>query len=369
MSKVLNPFVYWAQSEENLFIKVDLKDAENTDFVLEERKLQFESKGVGAHGSSNYGFALDFYSKIDSDASTCKVLGSKIDFNIIKAEKGWWPRLTSKPQKPGWLKIDFDRWQSEDDVNSEEEKVRDVRDDYADLYEKLQKEEFGYTKEDIKKVYLIIYNLMMFVGFTYIVTVLAIRYIRDGAKCFPEIYDVIGTTVRYLHILQFSEVILVLIKWTSGSLITSFIQIGGRIAIILLLIDPEPRIQVDPVVSYLYLIWSSIEIIRYPFYIAQVCKINLSLLTWLRYSAWIVLYPLGLSSEVIIVYKSIPFLDETKRFSLSLPNQYNISFALVTLLRIYLVFLAFPVAYMLISHMYKARVKKFGLKHRKQIKS
>lgn len=78
--------------------------------------------------------------------STCKVQDSKIDFNIAKVEKSWWPRLTSKPQKPAWLKIDFDRWQSEEDANSDTEKVRDVREDYADLYNRLQKEEIGYMK-------------------------------------------------------------------------------------------------------------------------------------------------------------------------------------------------------------------------------
>lgn len=71
---------------------------------------------------------------------------SKIDFNIVKRNKDWWPRLTSKPQKPAWLKIDFDRWQSEEDLNSDDEKVRDIREDYPDLYNRLQKEEFGYIK-------------------------------------------------------------------------------------------------------------------------------------------------------------------------------------------------------------------------------
>lgn len=57
-------------------------------------------------------------------------------------EKGWWSRLTSKPQKPAWLKIDFDRWQSEEDPN--EEDVNDIREDYPGLYEQLQREELGY---------------------------------------------------------------------------------------------------------------------------------------------------------------------------------------------------------------------------------
>ncbi|KAK4883221.1 hypothetical protein RN001_006540 [Aquatica leii] len=368
MPQLLSPFVYWAQSEDNLFIKVDLKDVKNPEVKLEERKLQVEAKGVGAHGINSYGFSLDFYSEINCDASVCKVLDSKIDFNIVKVEKSWWPRLTSKPQKPGWLKIDFDRWQSEDDANSEEERVRDVRDDYADLYEKLKKEEFGYTKEDLKKVYLIIYNLLMFVGFTYVVSVLGVRYLRDGADFYPEVYDVLGSTIRYLHILQFSEVILLLIGWKPGAFLPSILQIGGRLLIIYLLIEPEPRLQIDSCIFFLYLVWSAVEIIRYPYYIMQVCKIKVSFLTWLRYTVWIVLYPIGFTCEGTVLYKSIPFLDDSKRFSISMPNPYNITFSLVTVIRIYLLLFFIPTVYVLMSHMYKARAKKYGTKSWKKQK-
>lgn len=77
--------------------------------------------------------------------SIYKVSDNKIDFTLIKAEKGWWSRLTSQLQKPAWLKIDFDRWQSEEDLNDDEE-IRDIREDYPDLYDRLQKEELGYRK-------------------------------------------------------------------------------------------------------------------------------------------------------------------------------------------------------------------------------
>lgn len=71
-----------------------------------------------------------------------KITDHKINLTLPKVEKAWWPRLTSQPQKPAWLKIDFDRWQSEDDLLDEE--VRDIREDYPGIYEKLQKQEMGY---------------------------------------------------------------------------------------------------------------------------------------------------------------------------------------------------------------------------------
>lgn len=358
----LNPFVYWAQNEETIFLKIDLKDVKNPDIKFEERYFQFEAQGVGAHGNENYGFSLDFYSEINYDASVCKVLGSKIDCNIVKAKKSWWPRLTSKPQKPGWLKIDFDRWQSEDDLNSEDEKLRDIRDDYADLYERLKKEEFGYTKEDLKKVYFVIYNLAMFVGFTYVVAIQSVCYLRYGADSFLEFYNAIGSVMKYLHFFQFSEIILILIGWRSGAVLPAFMQIVGRLLVINLLIDPEPRLHKEGVLFLLYFIWSSIELIRYPYYITQVCNIKVPLLKWLRYNIWIVSYPIGFTCEAIVMYTSIPYLEESKRFSVSMPNAYNFSFSFATVIRVFLLTCMFPLAVFLMTHMYRAKVKKFSSK-------
>lgn len=77
--------------------------------------------------------------------SNYKVIDRQVDFVLKKKSNGWWPRLLSYPQKPSWLKIDFDKWKSEDLDDNEDEK-RDIRYDYPKTFEKLLKEEFGYTK-------------------------------------------------------------------------------------------------------------------------------------------------------------------------------------------------------------------------------
>lgn len=69
----------------------------------------------------------------------------QIDLTLKKKSYGWWPRLTSKPQKPPWIKIDFDKWKSED-MDDNEYENRDVNTDYPNTYDQLHKEEFGYRK-------------------------------------------------------------------------------------------------------------------------------------------------------------------------------------------------------------------------------
>lgn len=81
---------------------------------------------------------------------------------------------------------------------------------------------------------------------------------------------------------------------------------------------------------------------RYPYYISQLYKQDIYALTWLRYTIWIPLYPLGVLCEGVVVLRNIPFFEETKRLSVSLPNEWNFAFHMPTFLKLYLALLCFP---------------------------
>ncbi|KAJ8973372.1 hypothetical protein NQ317_007185 [Molorchus minor] len=360
---ILSPFVYWAQNEINLFIKVDLKDVKQPNVIIEKRKIQFQSKGSGAQGYKDYEFFIDLHSEIDKDKNNLKVTDHKVDLTLTKLDKGWWPRLTSQPQKPAWLKIDFDRWQSEDDLLDED--VRDVREDYPHLYDTLQKDELGYRKEDFKKVYLTLYNLFMYVGYMYIVSILCIKYVRDGTDFFPVAYETVGQVFCFMQLFQFLEVMHPLFNYVKGGIFIPLMQVLGRFFILFLMIGKEPRIQKMPVVFYLFLAWSAAEIIRYPYYMSVLYKKDNGVLTWLRYSAWIVLYPIGFTCEAVIVFRNLIFIEHSGKWSISMPNSLNFTFHFATFLRIFLLFIMIPSIYTLMSHMYKARKQKLGKKIRK----
>lgn len=357
---VLSPFVYWAQTESNVSLKVDLKDVKIPDVTIAEKKLDFSAEGYGAKGQHSYGFVLDLHSSVDPEESKFKVTDRQVEFVLKKSTDGWWPRLTATPQKPTWLKIDFDRWKTEDDIDDEE--PRDVMGDYPDLYEKLQKEELGYRKENLKKVYLIFYNLCQFVGFMYIVTVMTVRYFKDGPNSMEGTYEAVGHVMKFCQLMQLLEITHPLFGYTKGGVLMPLVQVLGRNIIVFCMIEAEPRMWEKPVIFYLFLIWSLIELVRYPYYISQLLKINSVLLVWLRYTIWIPLYPLGFLCEGVVILRDIPYFEETQRFTVSLPNSLNFTFHFPTVMRIYLLVLFFPAMYVLMSHMYKARVKKLGPK-------
>ncbi|XP_011162076.1 very-long-chain (3R)-3-hydroxyacyl-CoA dehydratase isoform X2 [Solenopsis invicta] len=355
---MLTPFVYWAQTESQITLKVDLTDVKDLNVNLKETTLQVTAYGQGARGLNNYSFDLNLHSSIDPNESNYKVIDREVDFILKKKYNGWWPRLTSQPQKPSWLKVDFDKWKSEDMDDNEDEK-RDILNDYPNMYDKLHKEEFGYRK-DFKKVYLVIYNLFQFVGFIYVFIVMGIRYSRDGPDFMKETFDTVGNPLKFVQVLQLLEVMHPMFGYTKGSVLVSLWQTGGRAFVLFCMIDAEPRMQTKPVVFYLFVIWSMVEIVRYPYYITQLLNIKIPLLTWLRYTIWIPLYPLGFLCEGIIMLRNIPYFEETQRFTISLPNSYNFAFHFSSVIRLYLLFLFLPALYMVMSHMAKLRSIKLG---------
>lgn len=85
MTDTLSPFVYWAQTEGTISLKVDLKDVkvrifprlcffgiylrtfQDPDITLGPDKLKFSAFGHGAKGEHRYAFVLDFNCEVDPE--------------------------------------------------------------------------------------------------------------------------------------------------------------------------------------------------------------------------------------------------------------------------------------------------------------
>lgn len=175
-----------------------------------------------------------------------------------------------------------------------------------------------------------------------------------------ETYTAVGNPLKFIQLLQFLEVMHPLFGYTKSNTLVAFLQVSGRGFVLFCMIDGEPRMQTKPVVFYLFLVWCTIEIVRYPYYISQLLNTEIAFLTWLRYTLWIPLYPLGFIYEGIIMLRNIPYFEETQKFTISLPNTYNFALHFPSLIRIYLLLLFLPGIYTLMSRMYQLRSKKLG---------
>ena len=52
--------------------------------------------------------------------------------------------------------------------------------------------------------------------------------------------------------------------------------------------------------------WTLTEIIRYSYYTLNLMNTNVGIITWLRYTLFIVLYPIGVTGELLCYYFALP---------------------------------------------------------------
>ncbi|XP_064427243.1 very-long-chain (3R)-3-hydroxyacyl-CoA dehydratase 2 isoform X1 [Mirounga angustirostris] len=88
----------------------------------------------------------------------------------------------------------------------------------------------------------------------------------------------------------------------------------------------QENVQSEDSVLLFVIAWTITEIIRYSFYTFSLLNHLPYLIKWARYTLFIVLYPMGVSGELLTIYAALPFVRQAGLYSISLPNKYNFSF-------------------------------------------
>ena len=120
------------------------------------------------------------------------------------------------------------------------------------------------------------------------------------------------------------------------------------------------QLQARPEAGVLALAWSSIEILRYPQYALSLLGACPFALSWLRYSGFIPLYPVGFLMEALLL-RLVTNLGRERGglFTLRMPNRLNFSFDFTFVAGLYPLMYP-PVFYILFSHMLTQRQKKLA---------
>ncbi|VDI26974.1 very-long-chain (3R)-3-hydroxyacyl-CoA dehydratase [Mytilus galloprovincialis] len=158
---------------------------------------------------------------------------------------------------------------------------------------------------DFKIGYLFLYNLFQFVGFTYITVALIVKYTRLGEAALKTGFDTVGTQLMVVQAVAVMEIVHPLLGIVKTSAIAPFLQVLGRNFSLFVILYHEPRLHTAPAVFCLFFVWSAIECFRYPFYMLSTLGKKIGFITWLRYTAWIPLYPLGILLEGTVVITKV----------------------------------------------------------------
>ncbi|XP_004553147.1 very-long-chain (3R)-3-hydroxyacyl-CoA dehydratase [Maylandia zebra] len=353
----LTPLVYWAQRHEDIYLRVELTDVQNIDVHVDENVLHFSAQGHGAKGQNEYKFSLDFLLPVKPQVSY-KSTQRQVNITVHKIQRGWWERLTLRERKPVFLAPDFDRWLDESDAEME---IREKEEKKNRLKASRQKEE-GFVS--LKTVFLIVYNLVQFLGFSWIFINMTVRLFIIGIDSLYDTFHTISDVMFFCQILALVEVLNAAFGVVKTGVIPTLIQVVGRNFILFIIFGSLEEMHHKPVVFFVFYLWSAIEIFRYPFYMLGCFNTEWKTLTWLRYTVWMPLYPLGVLAEALAVIQSIPIFDESKLFSIPLTKVIGTSVSFSYFLYIYLV-LMFLGLFINFSHLYKQRKRRFRTKKRK----
>lgn len=174
-----------------------------------------------------------------------------------------------------------------------------------------------------KSTYLLAYNGISFLLWS-VVTLRALVLIPalSSHGRLEGLYEALFDLLRSTQTIALLEVVHAAIGLVRASPVTTAMQVASRLMLVWGVLTPYPEIVATknvfgrtqqgttggPVgLAGCHIAWGITEMIRYGFFVWKegVSDVIPGWLTWLRYNTFFVLYPIGISSEVILMYLAI----------------------------------------------------------------
>lgn len=111
----------WAQRKSLLYVTFCVDNCTNTTVTFEPNKIIFH--GQGGAGNKVFHSELELFKEIVPEKSKWGNTQREVVCTVEKKEtnEDYWPRLLSTKLKQHWLKVDFARWNDEDDSSAEDD--------------------------------------------------------------------------------------------------------------------------------------------------------------------------------------------------------------------------------------------------------
>lgn len=172
-------------------------------------------------------------------------------------------------------------------------------------------------------LYLVAYNFLQTIGWMRLLVQLILYYVNPQSK---SLYD----SVKYsLYIFQNAAVLEVIHAATgivkSSAVMTAF-QVASRVVVVCGVLLATESARVGLGLPLALLAWSITEIIRYSNYFFNLIYAVPFVLKYLRYTTFIVLYPIGVTGELLCIWAAQKEVGKNQLYSIDMPNRYNVIF-------------------------------------------
>lgn len=180
----------------------------------------------------------------------------------------------------------------------------------------------------LTKAYLLTYNSALFFGWSYVLAQIARHYANGGSL--DEVYPLIKQVLAVSQTAAVMEILHSIFKLVRSPVFTTLVQVMSRIVVLWGAVEIGCK---DVTSSWFFtqmvIAWACSEVIRYSYYaVGLVAKDSIpKFMTWLRYSAFAVLYPMGITGEIMCLVNALPFMKANQTLSVALPNKHNFAFS------------------------------------------
>lgn len=162
----------------------------------------------------------------------------------------------------------------------------------------------------LKSAYLILYNFASAVAWSVVLgRTIGLLRLRGPAT----VYAGVGEWTKWTQTMAIMEIAHSLLGIVRAPLSTTLLQVSSRLLLVWKIVDSWPFLALSPFYSSMLIAWSVTEVIRYSYFALSLAGVLPAFLTWARYSTFYVLYPLGITSECMLVYgATIPAAQTSK---------------------------------------------------------
>lgn len=155
------------------------------------------------------------------------------------------------------------------------------------------------------KTYLALYNLFAALSWAYTLYLTASCYFNGDTPA--ETWATIGWVLKCAQTSALLECLHSLFRLVRSPLLTTLLQVASRIVLLWGFTHPLEVCQQHWSLFLMVGSWSSVEVPRYLFYFSNLAFGGVpNWLFWLRYNLFAILYPTGISGELIQVWTSLP---------------------------------------------------------------
>uniref|UniRef100_A0A0N5AIN9 Very-long-chain (3R)-3-hydroxyacyl-CoA dehydratase n=1 Tax=Syphacia muris TaxID=451379 RepID=A0A0N5AIN9_9BILA len=142
-----------------------------------------------------------------------------------------------------------------------------------------------------------------------------------------ELYYSVHLDLQFFQTLALLEVVHSAIGLVRSPVVTTIKQVTSRIVVVWLLLYVVRTSRHSIGVPLILIAWPVTEVIRYSFYALTLINKVPWVLKWMRYTFFIVLYPVGALGEILIALAALPEIAVKKHLTLEMPNNLNCAFS------------------------------------------